>query len=217
MLYIIDWIIFIKMEYEEKEMIQSSLNSSINEKDESPDPLITGDLKERFFSDDEADDQVMSQIKQNKTEVNKCLSDAKFCLRFIKIKSNEEPDEFVIDKIIEILEVWNNKKQLSIDHDIFKQEIVKLIWQFVDMVIDDLGEIKHAVLLRMQKLFKIMQIKNGVFNFDKNKINDYNQKIEEAIEKEIQKFCEKATKNIKIKKRRKTIKKRKKGKLMYNY
>ena len=171
--------------------------------------MITGDEKERYFSDDEAEDQIVSEIKDSNLEKDRCIKDAEYICNYLKIKCSEEPCILVVEELHYILQIWNEKGVLTLQHDMMKPKIRRLICDFLEMIFSNLEQIQYNVVKKMSSLLNVMKLKTGVFNFDLGGLEKMEKKLADQLVVLEKRFVENAKKNIRAKKKRKVIKKKK--------
>ena len=172
--------------------------------------MISGDLKERFFSDDEADMEIENEIKDSNQVREKCIEDAQYLCKYLQVKCNEMPSILVVEELQYIMTRWNQKGKLCLQHDLVKPQIRKLFWGFMDMICSNLEDIQYNVILKLMSLLEIMKETKGVFRFQINKIEGMEEKFKSQLIILEKKFTENTKKNFRKKKKRKVIRKKRK-------
>lgn len=173
------------------------------------DYMITGDLKERFFSDDDADNEIAKEIRDSNLTKEKCIENADYLCRYLKVKVSEEPTMLVIEELKFIIQQWNQKGKLCLEHDLKKPEIRKNFVVFLEMIFANLARIQYNVIIKMKGLLEVMGEKKGVFCFDAKMIEGMQGKLGERMQEIERQFTEDSKQNIKNRKRRKRIRKEK--------
>jgi hypothetical protein len=213
----------LKEEYKKEEVKKEEDADGEAEKDERDtevghrvDYMITGDQKERFFSDEEADREIEDEIKDSNLTKEKCIQNAKYLCTYLQVKCNEEPSLLVVEELQYIIDKWNQKGKLCLEHDLKKPEIKKHFWYFLEMVFANLERIEYSVLSKMVELLEAMGQKKGVFAFDQTKIKDMQTRLMLKMNQLEKEFLERAKQNIKNRKKRKLIRKMNRKKNRFN-
>ena len=171
--------------------------------------MITGDLKERFFSDEEADREIEEEIKDSNLVKEKCIKDADYLYKYLTVRCKEIPSMLVIEEIIYIIEMWNKKGKLCLEHDLIKPQIRNFFWHFIERIFANINMLQYHILNKIGKLLIVMKQRTGVFNFQNKNINEMEIKLKKRLDELEKIFNQKAIENIKLKKKRKLIRKMK--------